>query len=742
MSVWAVPSLFAVMTLTCFLSYVLIRRPPVPMWPSVPLALVAALVFAVGDVLTYVAVDSQYTWEAVAFLYSGIVFVPPTWWLLAHRFAETIGQPFSWGRSRWVYVPFVFAALLWLGMITNPWHGQFLTPVPNDRNTYHWMWWLYTSIQYTLVVITIGLYVALVFRVASRLRRKRIIVMITAPLLNVAGNLLYVLAPTPIPFDPTALGFCLSGALFLVGIYRIGVFSLSPVAMTKILRHQPNGIVVTDIEGNLLYWNPAAETHLQHALDDIHSNFYSWLGNRLALTDETNEVIGGATLREQLDRPEGLPLRLYRLINKDERWLSIRLAEITSRNDDPVGWSYLIEDHTQHRKDELDRAALQGQMAQAQKLESLGTLAGGIAHDFNNLLMAIRGNTELALTDKTLENGVRRRLDVIEDASVRAARLTGQLLAYAGAARTQTHVLSVSELVEQNLELLRTAVSPRGLSLTLELGDDTWIQGDPAQIEQVLMNLTINAAEAYEGHTSNAGRVSIHTGVAEMNAESLAKCMQGSEIPPGRFVFLEVRDLGSGMNANAIDQVFDPFYTTKGTGRGLGLAAVLGIVRNHHGAVRLDTSLGRGTSVCVFFPLDAELTTSPPADQITSPLSLPNPVLVVDDEDTVRDVICGLLGRAGMSTLSAENGKTAIAILTEHRDQIDLAILDVAMPGMDGFATLRALREIKPELPIIFMSGHPQEDLEAQLRWEPHLHYQMKPFSEMQIIQKIREALS
>lgn len=605
MSLWAVPSLIAVVVLAWLSLYVVVRKPPSNMKTSVQLALFAPLLFCCGDLLTHLVTDPGFAWAPVALLYSGIMFVPPTWWLLAHRFAEAHHHPFRWSRRKgWINIPFVVAAVLWLGMMTNPWHGQFLTQHIGARNEYHWMWWVYTIISYALVLATVGLFLRLVLRVQASAQRTRIHIMLAAALLNVAANLVYLIGGDAIPFDLTTTGFVGSGILFLVGIYRIGLFSINPVAVETILENQPNGILVTDLQGKLLYWNPAAEQMLHQSLSAVEQNVYAFLGERLMPTDKSNDKIGEQALRQALaNHGQRKADILYRYQADGEHWLAVWVVEMPSRRGMPIGYSFQLEDHTQRRREEIAAAKFQDQVELAQKTESLGLLAGGVAHDFNNLLLAIRGNAELVRADLEDKPNAIVRIEQIEQATERAARLTQQLLSYAGKASTERHRLNLSELVQSTAELLQTAVLPKGLVLDLDfnLAEEVWLQADQTQIEQVLMNLVINAAEA----SSDDHRVvTISTGTKQIGSDYLAECMHGGSTVAGKFAYFAVRDSGHGISPESVRKIFDPFFTTKGLGHGLGLAAVLGIVRTHHGALHVQSRLAGGSTFRVFFPIE------------------------------------------------------------------------------------------------------------------------------------------
>ena len=231
MSLSVLPTLLAVIVLCALNLFVVLRRPPAPMWPALPLNLFFSLLFAMGDLLSEFVQNPQYNWWALSVLYTGIIFLPSLWWLLAIRFAQAYGHSFSLDARFWAAGPLVIATVLWVAMLTNTWHGQFLTQIVGSRNEYHWLWWVHASFGYLLVLAVLSLYSVLLGRVKSSQQRTRIWVMIGATSLNILANLAYVLSPEPLPFDPTAAVYSFSGILFLIAIYRGEFFSLSSVAI-------------------------------------------------------------------------------------------------------------------------------------------------------------------------------------------------------------------------------------------------------------------------------------------------------------------------------------------------------------------------------------------------------------------------------------------------------------------------------------------------------------------------------
>jgi PAS domain S-box-containing protein len=388
---------------------------------------------------------------------------------------------------------------------------------------------------------------------------------------------------------------------------------------------------------------------------------------------------------------------------------------------------------------EQQRHELEAQMQQAQKLESLGVLAGGIAHDFNNLLTAILGHANLALMDLAPEAPARDSLREIEKASARAAELCRQMLAYAGRGRFVVESINLSRLIEELAHLLRVSISKKIL-LRCQLAEEIpAIEADPAQLRQVAMNLVINAAEAI-GDTE--GVIGVSTGVAQCGEDDLRGGQLVASPAPGSYVYLEVTDTGCGMDAETRARIFDPFFTTKFAGRGLGLAAVLGIVRSHRGTLKVESERGRGTTFRILFPASAQAAAPVEAGGNAPPWRGTGTILVVDDEEPVRNVASRMLERCGFTVLRACDGQEALDLFHIHASEIVCVLLDLAMPRMDGEETLRELRRIQPGVRIVLASGYSDQEIAQRFRGAGLAGFIEKPYRMEALSAKLREALA
>jgi PAS domain S-box-containing protein len=400
----------------------------------------------------------------------------------------------------------------------------------------------------------------------------------------------------------------------------------------------------------------------------------------------------------------------------------------------------VIRDISERRRLEEERLRLERQLQHAQKLESLGVLAGGIAHDFNNLLVGILGNLDLALRDLPPGLPAWQTVSDAEHAARRAADLSRQMLAYSGRGRFLVERVALHALVREMVPLLATSISKKA-SLNLAL-DETAppLSGDVTQIRQVVMNLVINASEAIG---DGGGTITVSTGAGDFTANRLGQLSYCDEPLTGRYVWLDVKDTGAGMDAATTERIFEPFFTTKFTGRGLGLSAVLGIVRGHRGALDVRSRIGAGTTFRVLFPA---------ADGAAEPLTartaaagdtglFTGTALLVDDEEGVRSVGSRMLSRLGFDVVTASNGHDAVDIYRARKDEVSVVLLDLTMPGLGGEDTLRELLAIDPGARVLVSSGFAQQDVASRFQGLAIAGFVAKPYSLTDLAERIAVAL-
>ncbi len=398
----------------------------------------------------------------------------------------------------------------------------------------------------------------------------------------------------------------------------------------------------------------------------------------------------------------------------------------------------VIFDVTERHQMEQERHRLETHMARTHKLESLAILAGGVAHDFNNLLVGILGHADLALEDLEPASPVRDSIQAIIQASQRAADLTRQMLAYSGRGHFMVEPIELTSLVKSQLPVLRETLQNRFILRHEPVHDTPRINADAAQFRQLLKNLVINAAESYGGNT---GDILLRTGTISCDINFINSVYHNDEYLEGPHVYIEVCDNGCGMDEETKHRLCDPFFSTKFPGRGLGMAAVLGIVRGHKGLIAVDSAPNKGTRIQVLFPVAGRH----PVAHNHAPersVNIKGRILLVDDEEIIRNVAKKMLGRAGLRPLIAENGHEALRLVRERVQDIVCVILDLTMPEMNGEKTFHAIREINPDVPIILSSGYSRDEALSRLSGHQPAAFLQKPYKMNVLVETLQQVLS
>lgn len=399
-----------------------------------------------------------------------------------------------------------------------------------------------------------------------------------------------------------------------------------------------------------------------------------------------------------------------------------------------------VRDISERRRTQEERLDTERRLLEAQRFESLGVLAGGLAHDFNNLLMAISGSLDLARLRLPHDSPVARPISQAKASLARAADLTKQMLAYSGRGRVMVEPLSLSRVVEGMGALLASTVTPP-VELRLHLDPAVpLVLADASQVRQVVVNLLLNAVEACGGR---AGRIEVEVRGRDCDEGLLAASQLVEKPAPGRFVVLSVADNGCGIDEATRGRLFDPFFSTKLLGRGLGLPAVLGIVRAHHGAILVESAVGWGTTITILLPVCATAeggtgAEDAPARSVGEGRST---VLVVDDQPSVREVVAEMLEEAGYRALKVVDGQAAVALMRERGSEIDCVLLDLTMPGLDGVATLRLVRELVPHIKVLVVSGSGADEVARRFAGQEVAGVLQKPYDIQSLLDELQRVL-
>jgi PAS domain S-box-containing protein len=506
-------------------------------------------------------------------------------------------------------------------------------------------------------------------------------------------------------------------------------------------------VIILDAQGRITYQTPSTARILGYApglltgtspVDLVHPD------DRDGVSRDLAEVYEGMS--------DGRPTE-FRCLKADGTW--VHLEAIGARIDEPQGPGVVVitaRDITDRRKAQELRIGMERRMLNAQRMESLGVLAGGIAHDFNNLLMAIMGNIDLAKMDVPPASKATALLDRAMVSARRAAELTNHLLAYSGRGKSEQRALDLNAIVEEAARLSMASV-PKTVNIDIRLSRGLPpVKADPGQIQQVVMNLVANASEAIG---EARGHITVKTDLVCCTDEHLAASLLPDKPPAGEYVMLEVSDTGCGMDADTVDLLLDPFFTTKFPGRGLGMAAVRGIVAGHRGAIMVASRPGEGTTVQVLLPsagMPEERGVqgaSPRGEDAVvqglagyASVAEGSLVLVVDDEDLVRTTCASMVERLGRAVITASDGVEALEVLKDNPGRISCVILDLTMPVMDGLETLAGIRRLDDTVKVILSSGYDEQEAASRFEGIQAAGFIRKPYTLEQLRRAIEAVLA
>jgi two-component system, cell cycle sensor histidine kinase and response regulator CckA len=497
-----------------------------------------------------------------------------------------------------------------------------------------------------------------------------------------------------------------------------------------------DAIVALDGQQRITLFNPAAEKMFRcSSADAIGSEFSRFIAaqHRDAQRQQVIEL-----LASPLASPPMRAIGDFSGLRADGEAFPLEGSSSCCTVDQKPWVTLILRDASERRRAEEERLKFLSQIQQTQKLESLGVLAGGIAHDFNNLLMAVLGHADLALDALPSTSDARDDLAEIRRAAQRATELCKQMLAYSGKGRFVIQSVELQKVVEEMLQMLRVSISKNAV-LKLDFCPNLpRVEADASQLRQVVMNLVVNASEAIG---DKSGVITLSTGAMDCDRDYLSEVWLNEQLPAGQYVFVEVADTGSGMDADTRARIFDPFFTTKFTGRGLGLAAVLGIVRGHRGAIKVYSEPGRGSTLKVLFPAAARVEVREEASPHRGLYEGKGTVLLVDDDDAVRAVGRKMLERLGFTVVTAADGAEALALFRERKGDIVCALVDLTMPRVDGAETFRELRRMKPGVRVILSSGYNEQDVTQRFVGKGLAGFIQKPYQLSTLVAVLGEVL-
>jgi PAS domain S-box-containing protein len=497
----------------------------------------------------------------------------------------------------------------------------------------------------------------------------------------------------------------------------------------NIIESIEDGYYEIDLRGNLTLVNQAMCKMLGYDENDLLG--MNTVGYMSMKTAQRIDKEFDAVLKNGLPG-KTLELEFYRK-DGNTRYAETVVSVIRNEDDEPVGFRGIARDITERKAAEQSRKALEEQLQQAQRLESLGTLAGGIAHDFNNLLMGIQGRTTLMLNDLPVSHPHHAQLRNIEEYVESAANLTTRLLGFARGGKYEVRPVELNALIEKTIHMFGR--TKREITICTSLQSDLWpVEVDTNQIEQVMLNLLVNAGQAMPG----GGVISITT--SRIMLEETAARLYG--ISPGKYAEITLSDTGEGMDSETMKKIFDPFFTTKaiGHGTGLGLAMVYGIILNHAGAISVKSELHKGTLFTILLPATNKKVPHQ-TETVQTVEKGSETILLVDDEAMILEVGQEILAALGYDVLTAASGQEAIDAIRDNQVTIDLFIIDMIMPHMGGSDLFDRLKEINPSVKVLLSSGYSIDGQAREILNRGCDGFIQKPFSVSQLSMKIREIL-
>jgi len=613
---------------------------------------------------------------------------------------------------------------------TNPHHGLIWKEITLDVNgpapiavyRYGLFFWLWVCFAYGITLICTLLLIRM-WVVSEPVYRKQIPIMIVGFVVPWAANGLYLLHLSPWPrIDMTPIAFTVTGILLGFGFFWGRILDIVPVAHRTVLENMGDGVIVLDRSNRVAHLNRAARAILDFPRSDV-------IGETAAQALRNIPVLAEKILETREAKTE-----ITLAFKEGRRHFDLDVSVIRDNRGKAAGRLINLHDMTERKKAEKEKTKLEAQLLHAQKMEAVGTLAGGVAHDFNNLLMSIQGHASLIRLKNRGSDFEMEHVEGIEASVRRGANLTKQLLGFAREGKFEVTPLNLNSILADSAKLFgRTR---KEIAVHLKPADGLWrVEADRGQMDQVFMNLFINAWHAMPG----GGKLFLATENLHLDEQN-ARLKQ---IPPGRYVKISVVDEGVGMSTEVQQRIFEPFFTTRkfGTGTGLGLASVYGIVKNHDGHIEVQSAPGKGTAFMLYLPASQQVAvheTEKPGTIQTGK----GTILLVDDEPMVLQVGRGMLEAIGFNILTAESGPEAIDLYRRNRDVIDLVVLDVIMPDMGGGETYDRLKSLNPHIKVLLASGYRLDGEAAQILKRGCQGFIQKPFDVSEISLKLKTLLS
>lgn len=569
--------------------FALARLPRTTIRLPLYLFVVSGALWMIGDLIADGATTMATKQLGISILYSGSIMMPALWWGIVLRWARAVDAELPLRSAAWRQVPLWWAGAMWLVMITNPWHGAFITPVIGGRNVYQPFWLVMMIPAYALVFAALAVEIRVALKVVRPSVRRQAGFLIAASGVTLLGNWLYVADLTPL--NPTVLVLSLSTASLVVGMARDGLFGVMPAALRQVARAHPDGLVIVESDGYVAYANRRAHELLAPVILRLDRPLFEILREPL-LHPETmiaTEFASTADLWRAMSGPTGIVLRVDAA---PPRWLQVLAFSVDGARPVGQGGLFQLTDVTERRQAEM-------QARQRRRLDSVTSLARSVSRDFQNAFGVVRANTDL-LAAELRDDSAQRRLARIFEATRVGAELAHELAAYTGASDSVRIPVDVSDILAEVCKQIEPDL-PANLGLHYRRPSFSLvIEADPIQIRECIHNLLINAVEAAPGDDR---QIEVVAGVDQIDPAKISDLVCGAEQAPGDYVYVEIRDESGGMDPEVAERAFEPFFSTHEKNRGSGLSTVLGIARAHDAAIGLYNDPGWGCTFIVYFPL-------------------------------------------------------------------------------------------------------------------------------------------
>lgn len=680
---------------------IVLRRPPSVLWPWLLTIMISIALWTIGDVMIQV-VPEQFTLGMIV-LYTGVLVQPTAWFCFTLSFAGMVNKPIPFDSPK---LRMFFVALIipfWLAMATNTWHGLFFTEVVGGHSVFNPIWYLQAAVNYSLTIVSLGIFIHLC--IGARFSGKVFVqaaIMTIGALLPIVTNFLYLTGFLYLIHDPTVMALSASTLLFLIAIYRVDLFSLSPYSLQDQLEQDPDPYLILDQQGAIIAFSQAAGDLFETSQLVIDGDGLGLLNAKLKIVDDGVEFVlcleedsTTFTAKEE-QKPDSwfrVSSHLVRTKRGRVRGVGVRLRDISD----------LIRHAETIAEQATERLHLEEDLQRARNIESLGALAGGIAHDFNNVLVGVIGNLTLLTESLDKETQAYEIAMAAQRASLKTTALTKQLMTFSKGGVPVKETASVKAIIT---EMVGMSLQGTKTKTIYDFAEDLhYIDADADQIGQIIQNLTLNAAQAMQGE-----------GLLEITADNIEVTDASASIEPGEYVRIRVSDNGEGMTDELAKQVFEPYFTTKEVGHGLGLSISHSIAQRHKGAMSVKSTPGHG----------AEFTILLPASHGSLPIKIEEKqgvskgsgrVLMIDDERIIHESLGRMMTALGYEVVGAMDGEEGLRVYLDaikSGKAFEIVILDLTIPGgVGGRETIVKLKEVNPQVKAIVSSGYSNDEVMA-----------------------------